>query len=184
MSKCKRCAYRRQAYEIDYTESAQQQRVIGRSYMECIRCGHEKKRTSSPFDYELNNIPIQIQEILDLSKIVHKHKDYAVYDKSYNANQVYDKTGACISLDKMKVGRCEFCGKQMKKHDHHFDLNHPSKNMKAETIQQRHLHGICLITGKPFRKIETGWFKAKHFVEDGTYTARCSECNALLEKVK
>lgn len=171
-------------YEIDYTESAQQQRAIGRQYIACIRCGHEKKKTSLPFDYALNEIPSQIQHVIDLSKIIHNHKDHTVYDKKYNINQKYNNAGECVSLDTVKAVRCEFCGMRMTKHCRHFDLEHPSKSMKTETIRHQHAHGICLITGKPFRRIETGWFKRKHFVEDGSYTTRCSECNAILEKVK
>lgn len=134
---CKRCKYDKTINEIDYSKSAQKQKICYNKIKVCSKCNY-----ISPYDnykykeVSLNNYPKDMN--VNLSKIIHEHDHNNIYNFKYDKIE-YDKEGNCIKLILIKYYKCNFCGKKMDEYTEieEYDLNNPCEGMKELTKERK-----------------------------------------------
>lgn len=187
---CKRCSYKDLVRDIDYEESAQEQKLVWKEYHRCIRCKYPKGNVTC-HKCDLNDIPEYFKDV-DLTKIVHEHNDDITREHDVYENPEYDEEGNCVKITRIEYRYCSFCNKLTNKIEHIIDstandeyMNLLSAVRKKELeqikLRKQHECGICPITGKPFNLIDNGWCNDRPFMPTIEHVENhCSECDCYL----
>lgn len=187
MSKCRRCLFNAKTTEIDYMESAQLQRVVGKILDVCTRCG--SSRVNSRFEYNLAFVPKSLE--VDMDRIRHNHDEYIVDDGSKYTNAKFDDYEECVSIDHEIYKRCSFCGKFLGTVIRHYTKESPCEEMRNATQRHRNdivrgLHSndinICPNTGERFVIQEATWYNDGILISYPAKIVRyiCSSCGMII----